>query len=214
MCHSDEFLAGAPGDTLMKTVTPMEYVTIDHWVKQLGKIPKNDFTIPRVLDFTQSKGIRPETLAPYLFYASSHYTRNLIFKCELFEVMAICWEVGQVSRIHNHRDQNCWMVTPIGRLRVQNFRVEDRDAAHGTCKLVPTDAYDMDPAHPAVVAPEEPVHQVLNLPEFAQRATSIHIYSYPYASCEVYSIERGAYSDVPLHYSSEYGKLSPDEKLL
>jgi hypothetical protein len=27
--------------------------------------------------------------------------------------------VGQVSRIHNHREQNCWMVTPIGRLRVQ-----------------------------------------------------------------------------------------------
>jgi hypothetical protein len=29
----------------------------------------------------------------------------------------------------------------------------------------------------------------------------------------VYSIDRGAYADVPLHYSSEYGKLSPDEKL-
>jgi hypothetical protein len=30
----------------------------------------------------------------------------------------------------------------------------------------------------------------------------------------VYSIDRGVYTDVPLHYSSEYGKLSPDEKLL
>jgi hypothetical protein len=58
------------------------------------------------------------------------------------------------------------------------------------------------------------VHQVLNLPEFNQQATSVHIYSYPYASCEVYSIDKGVYSDVPLHYSSEYGKLSPDEKLL
>ena len=106
------------------------------------------------------------------------------------------------------------MVTPIGRLRVQNFRVENRDTAHGACKLIPTDAYDMDATHPAVVSPEEPVHQVLNLAEFGQRATSIHIYSYPYASCEVYSAERGSYADVPLHYSSEYGKLSPDEKLM
>lgn len=198
----------------MKTVTPMEYVTIDDWVKQLTEIPKNDFTIPRVLEFTRTKGVHPETLTPYLFYAKSHYTRNLIYKCGLFEVMTICWETGQVSRIHNHRDQNCWMVTPIGRLRVQNFRVENRDAAHGTCKLVPTDSYDMDSGHPAVVAPEEPVHQVLNLPEFGQRATSIHIYSYPYSSCEIYSADRGSYSDVPLHYSSEYGKLSPDEKLV
>jgi hypothetical protein len=27
-------------------------------------------------------------------------------------------------------------------------------------------------------------------------------------------MERGSYADVPLHYSSEYGKLSPDEKLM
>jgi len=214
MCRSQEFLVGAPGGTPMKTVTPMEYVAIDDWVKQLSGIPKTDFTIPRVLEFTQRKGIRPETLAPYLFYAKSHYTRNLIFKCELFEVMAICWEIGQVSRIHNHRGQNCWMAAPIGRLRVQNFRVDNRDASKGTCKLVPTDSYDMDPEHPAVVAPEEPVHQVLNLPEFSQRATSIHIYSYPYSSCEIYSLDRGSYSDVPIHYSSEYGKLCPDEKLI
>jgi cysteine dioxygenase len=192
----------------------MEQLTIDDWAKQLAAIPKQDFTIPHVLKFTQEKGIRAETLKPYLFYAKSHYTRNLIYKCELFEVLAICWDVGQVSRIHNHRDQNCWMATPIGKLRVQNFRVENRDAAHGACKLVPTEFYDMDATHPAVVSPEEPVHQVLNLQEFGERATSIHIYSYPYESCEVYSLERGAYSDVPLHYSSEYGKLSPDEKLM
>ncbi|MGA8220643.1 MAG: cysteine dioxygenase family protein, partial [Candidatus Acidiferrales bacterium] len=198
----------------METTTRMETLTIDDWVKQLCAIPEKDFTIERVLQFTQTKAVRPETLAPYIFYAKSHYTRNLIYKCELFEVMSICWESGLVSRIHNHRDQNCWMVTPIGRLRVQNFRVENRDASHGTCKLVPTDAYDMDAAHPAVVQPEEPVHQVLNLPEFGQRATSIHIYSRPYSSCEVYLLDRGAYSDVPLHYSSEYGKLSPDEKLI
>jgi cysteine dioxygenase len=207
-------LDGRRGGAAMETAARMENLTIDEWVKQLSAIPEKEFTIPRVLQFTQTRGIRPETLAPYLFYAQSHYTRNLIYKCELFEVMAICWDIGQVSRIHNHRDQNCWMVTPIGRLRVQNFRVENRDAAQGTCKLVPTDSYMMDPAHPAVVEPDEPVHQVLNLPEFRQRATSIHIYSYPYSSCEIYSLDRGAYADVPLHYSSEYGKLSPDEKLM
>jgi cysteine dioxygenase len=193
---------------------PMEKLSIDEWVKQLCAIPEAEFSIRRVFDFTAQKSIQPETLSPYLFYATSHYTRNLIYKCKLFEVMAICWNIGQVSRIHNHRDQNCWMVTPIGRLRVQNFRVDTRDASHSTCKLVPSDAYDMDPEHPAVVQPEEPVHQVLNLPEFGQPSTSVHIYSYPYSSCEVYSIDKGVYADVPLHYSSEYGKLSPDEKLM
>jgi cysteine dioxygenase len=192
----------------------MDIVPVDAWIKQLSAIPKKEFSIPRVFEFTQQFPIQPETLAPYLFYAKSHYTRNLIFKCDLFEVLAICWEVGQFSRVHNHRGQNCWMTTPIGRLRVQNFHVDTRDVSRGTCKLVPTDSYEMDPTHPGVVQPDEPVHQVQNLAEFGQRATSIHIYSYPYSSCEVYLLEKGVYSDVPLSYSSEYGKLSPDEKLM
>jgi hypothetical protein len=128
--------------------------------------------------------------------------------------MTICWEIGQASRIHNHRDQNCWMSAPIGRLKVQNFRVDDRDAARGTCRIIPTEIYEMDAAHPAYVNPLEPVHQVLNLAEFNQRAVSIHVYSKPFDTCEVYQRERGTYGDVPLHYTSEFGKLNPAEKLL
>jgi len=33
----------------------------------------------------------------------------------------------------------------------------------------------------------EPVHEVINLPEFGQRAVSIHVDSKPFESCEVYS---------------------------
>lgn len=187
---------------------------VQDWVNKLATIPAREFKIPRVEEFVRAHPIEAETLKPYLFYAKSHYTRNLIFKCDLFEVIAICWEPGQASRIHNHRGQNCWMAAPIGRLRVQNFRVEKRARANGTCRIVPTDAYDMDPEHPAAVQPKEPVHQVLNLKEFGARATSIHIYSHPYSSCEVYSLDKGVYSDVPLHYTSEYGKLSSDERLL
>ena len=186
---------------------------IDAWVQDLSKIHREQFTLENIEQYLQRHPIRSETLEPYLFYAKSHYTRNLIYKCKLFEVMAICWEVGQSSRIHNHRGQNCWMAVPIGKLRVQNFRVDSQNPTAGTCRLSPSSSYIMDYNHPGTVQREEPVHQVLNLPEFNQRATSIHVYSYPYDSCEIYSLDRGTYSDVPLHYTSEYGKLNPDEKL-
>lgn len=190
-----------------------QLLAIDDWVKRLTAIPQREFTIPRIENYLRETWIRPESLQQYLYYARSHYTRNLIFKSDLFEIIAICWEVGQASGIHNHRGQNCWMAVPIGKLRVQNFRVDNRDPLNGTCQLVPSDAYDMDPEHPGTVQPEQPVHQVLNLAQFNQRATSIHVYSYPYDSCEIYSVDRGTYSDAPLHYTSEYGKLNPGEKL-
>src|SRR5258706_133011 len=47
-----------------------------------------------------------------------------------------------------------------------------------------------------------------------QHAVSIHVYSKPFDTCEIYQREKGTYSDVPLHYTSEYGKLNPAEKLL
>jgi cysteine dioxygenase len=192
----------------------VERLAINAWVELLAAIPEKDFTIPCVQDFHLSHGVRPETLEEFTFYSKGNYTRNLIYKCPLFEVLLICWEVGQVSRIHNHRDQNCWMSVPVGKLRVQNFRVEQRDPARGACRLVPTDTYDMDADHPAYVDPRAPVHQVLNLPEFNHRAATIHVYSRPYDSCEIYQPEKGVYFDVDLHYTSEYGKLNPSEKLL
>lgn len=189
-------------------------LTISDWVQGLAAIPERGFTLETVQDYILTHAVRPETLDKYLFFSKGNYTRNLIFKNNVFECMTICWEVGQFSRVHNHRDQNCWMSAPIGRLRVQNFHVDERDAAHGTCHIIPTDTYDMDAAHSAYVNPLEPVHQVLNLPEFNRRAVSVHVYSRPFDICEVYQREKGTYADVPLHYTSEYGKLNPAEKLL
>jgi cysteine dioxygenase len=191
-----------------------DQVTVTDWVNGLAAISARDFTLQNVQDYVLRHAVLPETLDKYCYFSKGSYTRNLIFKNDLFECMTVCWEIGQHSRIHNHRDQNCWMSAPIGRLRVQNYRVDRRNAAHGTCKITPTDAYDLDAAHPAYVNPIEPVHEVINLVEFKQRAVSIHIYSKPFDSCEVYLPDQSTYSDVPLFYTSEYGKLNPSEKLL
>ncbi len=198
---------------MQKQVTAEQLIITD-WVKNIAAIPEREFTFENVQDYILRHSVRPETIDKYLFFSKGNYTRNLIFKNDVFECLTICWEIGQASRIHNHRDQNCWMSTPIGRLQVQNFLVDERDASHGTCHIRPTGVYEMDAAHPAFVNPLEPVHQVLNLPAFNQRAVSIHVYSKPFDSCEIYQREKGAYCDVPLHYTSEYGKLNPAEKLL
>src|SRR5262249_11730878 len=124
-----------------------------------------------------------------------------------------CWDTGQVSQIHNHHNQNCWMTIPVGRLRVQNFRVLDQNEKSGYCRLEPTSSLDIHRLEPAEVDPAEPVHQVLNLAECSQLAMSLHIYSRPFDRCLVYCKETSKYREVPLHYTSEYGKLCEGERL-
>src|SRR5258707_1702300 len=148
----------------------IEQLTIADWVKGLASIPVGDFTLQGVQDYVVRHAVLQETLDKYCYYSKGSYTRNLIFRNDLFECMTLCWESGQHSRIHNHRDQNCWMSAPIGRLDVRNYRVEKLDPATGYCKITPTDIYKLEASHPTFVNPMEPVHEVMNLAEFNQRA--------------------------------------------
>src|SRR5260370_39995867 len=90
-------------------------------------------------------------LAPYLTWDRQHYTRNLIDKTDLYELVAICWEVGQSSSVHNHRDQNCWMAAPVGKLLVENFHVEFQDIEAGQVRLVASNTVELTAANPGAV---------------------------------------------------------------
>ena len=187
----------------------VQQIEVREFVEGLKALPQ--FTPAEVYEYLKSHPVEPDSLKPFLFFSHATYTRNLIFKNELFELLALCWESGQVSRIHNHRDQQCWMTVPLGTLQVQDFRVLGRDPDRKTCRLEASRRYPITPERPAEVDVNEPVHQVLNLAEFGGRAVSLHIYCRPFNSCEVYFPEKGNYSDVPLYYTSEYGKLRAGE---
>jgi len=197
----------------MSVEADVQCVHIDRFISGLCNIPETRFRPGTVYDYLKSHVVDLASLGRHLHYSKNHYTRNLIFKNGLFELVAVCWEVGQSSQIHNHHNQNCWMSIPIGRLRVQNFRVLEQDETTRYCRLEPTTAVDIHELLPAEVDPEEPIHKVLNLAEFNQRAVSLHIYSRTFDRCLVYSAETGEYREIPLHYTSEYGKLCEGEKL-
>ena len=193
----------------MKPQVSARNVGITELVSELRKFPASAFEKQEpILTFLRDSPVAPETLSSYLLWDSQHYTRNLIDKTPLYELIAICWEVGHISSIHNHRDQNCWMAVPIGRLQVQNYRVLHADLAKGTCKLAKTDLLEMNPQQPCAVDPIEPVHKVFNPREFKERAVSLHVYSRPYDSCVVYSEEQGTCGEIKLNYTTEYGKSS------
>jgi cysteine dioxygenase len=191
----------------MNTKTISRPVPIQDFVAELRKFPEPAFnSVDQIIQFLQNTPVASDTLTSYLTWDRQHYTRNLIDKTSLYELVAICWEVGQASSIHNHREQNCWMAVPVGRLRVQNFRVISQQLEEGTCQLETADTVEMNPRQPCAVDPLEPVHRVYNPREFDQRAVSLHVYSRPFDTCVVYSQEQGTCGVIKLHYNTEYGK--------
>jgi cysteine dioxygenase len=188
-------------------------VVISEFAQKLSAIPERDFSHQNVLQYLRDHPVDPASLSPYLYFCSEHYTRNLIHRTPLFELIAVCWDMGQKSPIHNHRDQKCWMAMAYGKLMVHNFTLIQKDPARRFCELKSSVQFELDPNSPAEVDPEEPIHQVLNLPSFNSRAVSLHIYSRPFDTCEVYDLKNKTYEDVPLVNTTEFGVLKSDLKV-
>ena len=191
----------------------MNRIPINELVQGLCEIPDQEFVCESVYNYLSDHPIDTDSLQKYIFWSESFYTRNLIYKDDRFEMMAVCWEPGQVSRVHNHCEQRCWMTVPIGRLKGQNFAVEEIDEERGYCKLRETDAFELADCLAGKVELEEPIHQMLNLREYEQRAVSIHIYSKPYDHCISYCRDTNTFKDVKLYYTSIDGKLCDGVRL-
>ena len=188
-------------------ITLAESVPIQTLVERLRQMPESAFDIVEpVRRFLQETPVDAASLAPYLNFDRQHYTRNLIDRTSLYELMAICWDVGQASSVHNHRDQNCWMAVPLGRLQVENFHLVHQDVEGGTCRLEPLNTVEMNITQPCAVDPSDPVHRVVNPREFNARAVSLHVYSRPFDSCVVYSPEQGTCGEIKLYFNTEFGK--------
>ena len=194
----------------MSPLSARPRVPIETLVASLRALPASAFdTTEQVQSLLAEMPVEEGSLSPYLTWNPQHYTRNLIDKSDLYELIAICWEVGQGSSVHNHRDQNCWMAAPVGKLLVENFHVDFEDVSAGKCDLAASNTVELTAECPCAVDPQEPVHRVVNPREGNQRAVTLHVYSRPFDSCVVYSPEQGACGEIKLHYNTVFGKTVP-----
>ncbi len=123
-------------------------VSIGEFASTLSGIPEPEFTHENVLSFLRAHRVDIDTLAPHLYFCPDHYTRNLIHKTDLFELIAICWDIGQKSPIHNHRDQKCWMAMAYGKVQVHNFVLVQKDPGKHFCELKSGDLIVLDVDNP------------------------------------------------------------------
>jgi cysteine dioxygenase len=194
-------------NTEMNELTASPRFSIDELVGKLRALPVSAFDqTEQVRSLLAEIPVAEPSLARYLTWDRQHYTRNLIDKTDLYELVAVCWEIGQSSSVHNHRDQNCWMAAPIGKLKVENFHVEFQDLEAGNCRLRASNTVELTITNPCAVDPREPVHRVINPREANHRAVTLHVYSRPFDTCVAYSPEQGTCGDIKLHYNTIFGK--------
>jgi cysteine dioxygenase len=193
--------------------------SIDDFVTKLRSFEQGLITRDGVLDLCSGVQITDASLDPYVFFDDKFYTRNLIYRDDLFEVMTICWQAGQRTAVHTHNGQLCWMITQRGNLAVVDYKwlgcdhPENQNVVGIDClagsdhtKLEVIREVEACAGGPVVTADKlQTIHRLYNLSENSERAVSIHIYSRPIDSCVAFDMENQRCFRRLLAYFSKYG---------
>lgn len=176
------------------------YTTMDRLVEDLKAFAARGFPEEEIRSYLAETLIEPGALEPYVHRCEEHYTRNLVHKDEDFELLVICWGPGHRAPIHGHEGELCFARVERGKLRFENF-----DLVSETPIALEPAAGPVDGGPGFLDGPAE-IHSVENPAELGEAAASLHVYSKPYAECDIYDSRNGPRRRVKLAYDSVYGK--------
>ena len=190
---------------------------IEDFVEILRGHTAETLTSASVLELCRDTDIDDASLARYVHWHDAYYTRNLIYRDELFEVMAVCWQKGQKTPLHTHNGQLGWMMVSRGIAEVTNFKWKGCNASEGQnvegldCLAGATEL-DLSRenvescgrgGHVNTIDRVRTIHQVAVIG--AEPVVSVHIYSRPIDSCVAFNVESPRCYRRQLRYYSKFG---------
>ena len=195
--------------------------TVEDFIAGLKAFEHEVITQPLVRDYMASMPLSADALKPYLHFNDFYYTRNLIYRDKLFDVMVICWKPGRKTAIHTHNGQLGWMHVPQGEVAIHNYHYQSCDhperqnvvgidclagATHIDLDRLQTDVCH-DQSGIALVDKQHTIHQIENMDSAKSGAISLHLYSLPFDSCVAFDLENQRCFRRTLNFYSRYGKV-------
>jgi cysteine dioxygenase len=202
---------------VLKHTHPLRTSLAD-FVTGLREMERGLISKDRIAQYMAATPLRPEALNEYVWWRDSFYTRNLIYRDDLFEVMTICWSPGQKTAIHTHNGQLGWMTVSQGEVRTHEFKhtscnapenqnVVNIDCIGGATELqidrvgtvVCSEGSGM-----VTVDKLHTIHQIENAGTTG--CVSLHVYSKPFDSCIAFDLEKQRCYRRQLSYFSKDGQ--------
>ncbi len=170
---------------------------VGDFIAGLKALEKEPITSARLVEYVAQMQPSPEALAPYVLWNRERYARNLVYRDDFFEVLALCWLPGQRTPIHSHDGQLGWVTVVQGELVCRNYRfvrsqmLKKTSLANrnGASAGRPVDVELLNSAscqadgNVAVVDRRQTTHQIENLEKSFCGSVSLHLYSKPIDSC-------------------------------
>lgn len=114
----------------------------------------------------------------YSSWCEDSYTRNCIADNEKFELILLCWEKGQITPIHDHGGEECWVKVIEGEFRETIYVADEA----GELKVLKTSVAQSNDV--TYMIDFMGFHTLENLSN--QKSMSLHLYAKPIRSCNVF----------------------------
>eukprot|EP01111_Echinosteliopsis_oligospora_P018238 TRINITY_DN823_c0_g1_i1.p1 TRINITY_DN823_c0_g1~~TRINITY_DN823_c0_g1_i1.p1 ORF type:complete len:227 (+),score=47.40 TRINITY_DN823_c0_g1_i1:243-923(+) len=178
-----------------------QYSPVDKLVEDLNEAFNTHSDGEEIRKLLQSYVSKNNDWNEYAHYCPLKYSRNLVARTPLYELMVICWSEGQVSPIHNHEGQRCWMAVAEGNLEETQFIFKDTKTIYGSGELEKTETTALLQGTVGYITDEIGLHIIRPT---TKNAISIHLYSYPIAECNIYCPSTGTVTRRKMGFFTEF----------
>jgi cysteine dioxygenase len=134
----------------------------------------------------------------YAHFKESGYTRNCIYKTAGFELILICWNKGDITPIHCHNEQHCWVYQVDGEMTEIRYQKDN----HG--KL--TEINNMQITHGILTYMHDSMGYHLLENHTSKKAMTLHLYMKPVESCTVFNDASNCFEEKELVFHTVDGE--------
>ncbi len=129
-------------------------------------------------DIIRSIKLPTSAFEDYCSWSNKSYTRNCIIETEKFELILLCWEKGQITPIHDHGGEECWVKIIKGEFKERIYKQDEA----GELNIVKSAVSQS--GNITYMIDFMGFHSLENLSN--QRSMSLHLYAKPIHSCKVF----------------------------
>ncbi|WP_115462177.1 cysteine dioxygenase [Winogradskyella aurantiaca] len=128
----------------------------------------------------------------YTSWSKDCYTRNCVVNNEKFELVLICWGPGQMTPIHDHGGEECWVKVIEGELEEVIYKKNKNN------DLVAVRSSISKPNQVTYMKDFMGFHSLQNVSE--SRSLTLHLYAKPISSCNILDEDSNTFVRTELFY--------------
>lgn len=159
--------------TIKKTI---DYLESLWW--STSQLPLEDID-----EFFLNARLQKKDFVSHCVFSEDNYTRTLLSKNKNYELMIVGWLPHQVTAIHDHGGQHCWMKILHGELHIHNFLPISDKQNQVPVNSGPVKVYKN--GQTVYLDDKIGVHSVAN--DSDRPTISVHLYSRPISKYNTYN---------------------------